>query len=78
MLLTLPIPGFASIVCLAVFGFSGDGIDRTPGGSSLIVQHALFLFRKLFVGDESFHNRSSYKVVTQSYQTDGRKSTEKK
>ena len=31
MIITLPIPGFVSIVCLAVFGLSGDGVQFAPG-----------------------------------------------
>ena len=56
MILTLPIPGFVSVVGLAAFGLPGDRIQLTPGLPSGLVDFALFLFGKLLVGNEFFHN----------------------
>ena len=49
MILTLPIPGFVSVVGLAVCGLSGDGIQLAPGLPSGLVEFVLLLFRKLLV-----------------------------
>ena len=59
MNITLPIPGFASIVGFAVCSLSGDGIQLSPGAPPGAVQPALFLFGQLLVGDKLFHIRSS-------------------
>ena len=55
MIVTLPIPGFVSVVCLAVFGLSGDGIQLAPGLPLGQVHLALFLLGKLLVGNEFLH-----------------------
>ena len=55
MIITLPIPGFVSIVCLAVFRLPGDGIQLTPGLPLGQVHLALFLLGKLLVGDKFLH-----------------------
>ena len=55
MIVTLPIPGFVSVVCLAVFGLSGDGVQLTPGLSPGLIDLALFLLGKLLVGNEFLH-----------------------
>ena len=55
MILTLPIPGFVSVVGLAVLGFSGDRIEVAPGVASGSINLSLFLFGKLFVGNEFLH-----------------------
>ena len=57
--ITLPIPGFVSIVCLAVFGLPGDGVQLAPGLSFSQVQLALPFFRELLVGNKFFHKQSS-------------------
>ena len=58
-LLTLPVPGFVSVVGLAVFRLPGDGVQVTPGLAFGLVEFALFLFGKLLVGDEFSHPYSS-------------------
>ena len=60
MILTIPIPGFASIVGFAVLGFSGDGIDFAPGAAFEVVQLTLSLLGKLIVGNVFFHMCSSF------------------
>ena len=55
MIVTLPIPGFVSVVCLAVFGLSGDGIQLAPGLPFSQVHFALLFFRELFIGNEFLH-----------------------
>ena len=55
MILTLPIPGFISVVGLAVDRLPGDGIQLTPGLPTGLINLALFLFGKLLVGDEFLH-----------------------
>ena len=68
MLLTSPIPGFAPIVGFAVFGLACDGAECAPCGSALFVLPALFLFGKLLVGNEFFHNRTSFMILNKLYQ----------
>ena len=55
MILTFPIPGFVSVVCLAVCGLSGDGVQLAPGLTSGLIDFPLFLLGKLLVGNEFFH-----------------------
>ena len=55
MTITLPIPGFVSVVSFAVLGLPGDGIQLTPGLPSGLVNLTLFLLGKLLVGNEFFH-----------------------
>ena len=55
MNITLPIPGFVSVVGLAVCRFSGDGVQVAPGLPAGFVHLSLFLLGKLFVGNEFFH-----------------------
>ena len=55
MIVTLPIPGFVSVVCLAVDRLPGDGIQLTPGLPLSQVHLALFLLGKLLVGNEFLH-----------------------
>ena len=62
MIITLPIPGFLSVIRPAVFGLPGDGTEFSPGVSVKIVQLSLFLFGKLFVGDVLFHAFASFSV----------------
>ena len=54
VILTLPIPGFVSVVCLAVCGLSGDGVQLAPGLPSGLVNLSLFLLGKLLVRNEFF------------------------
>lgn len=61
-MLTLPTPGFASVVGFAVCRLSGDGTEFAPGAAFGTVQLALFLFGQLFVGNDFFHMRSSFRV----------------
>jgi len=49
VILTLPIPGFVSVVGLAVCGLSGDGVQLAPGLPAGLVEFPLLLFRKLLV-----------------------------
>ena len=55
MVITLPIPGFVAVVCLAILGLPGDGIQLTPGLSPGLIDLALFLVGKLLVGNEFLH-----------------------
>ena len=55
MIVTLPIPGFVSVVGFAVFRLPGDGIQLAPGLPLGQVHLALFLLGKLLVGNEFFH-----------------------
>ena len=55
MIITLPIPGFVSVVSLAVFGFSGDRVQLAPGLPFGQVHLALLFFRGLLVGNEFLH-----------------------
>jgi len=55
----LPILRPLSVIGLAVFGLSGDGVQFAPGLSFSQVHLALFLLGKLLVGNEFFHKRSS-------------------
>jgi len=55
VVVTLPIPGFVSVVGLAVFRLSGDGIQLTPGLPPGLMDLALFLLGKLLVGNEFLH-----------------------
>ena len=55
VILTLPIPGFVSVVSLAVCGLPGDGIQFAPGLPPGLIDLALLFFRQLFVKDEFFH-----------------------
>ena len=47
MILTFPIPGVVSVVSLAVFGLSGDGIQRIPD-LPLVQVHLALLFAERF------------------------------
>ena len=55
MIITLPIPGLVSVVSLAVFWLSGDGIKFAPGLPSGLVDLSLFLLGKLLVGTDPGH-----------------------
>ena len=55
VILTLPIPGFVSVVGLAIFRLPGDGVQLTPGLPPCLIDLALFLLGKLLVGDEFLH-----------------------
>ena len=55
MILTFPISGFVSVVGLAVFWLSGNGIQLAPGLPFGQVHLALFLLGKLLVGNEFLH-----------------------
>ena len=63
MLITHPVPGFASVISSEVFGFSADRVELTPGVSLETVQSALFLFGKLLVGNKFFHLQIILNVV---------------
>ena len=49
VILTLPIPGFVSVVSLAILGLPGDGVQLAPGLPAGLVEFVLLLFRKLLV-----------------------------
>ena len=55
VILTLPIPGFVSVVCLAVLRLPGDGVQLAPGLPLGLVDLSLLFFRQFFVKDEFFH-----------------------
>ena len=55
MILTLPIPGFISVVGLAILRLPGDGIQFAPGLPTGLINLALFFFGKLLVGGEFLH-----------------------
>ena len=59
LIITLPIPGFISVVGLAVFGLSGDGVQFAPGMPTRLIDLTLFLLGKFLVGNEFFHNATS-------------------
>ena len=59
VIITLPIPGFVSVVSLAVLRLPGDGIDFAPGSAFGGIDLSLFLLGELFVGNEFFHNITS-------------------
>ena len=63
MIVTLPIPGFVSVICLAVFGLPSDGVQLVPGLPPGLIDLSLYIFGKLFVGNEFFHNTTSQLVV---------------
>ena len=44
-----------AVVGLAAFRLSGDGVQRTPGLPSGIIDLSLFLFGKLLIRDEIVH-----------------------
>ena len=67
MILTLPIPGFLSVVGSAVFRLSGDGVQLAPGLPSGLIDLALFLLGKLLIGDEFFHTDSSFWFLKSVY-----------
>ena len=56
---TFPIPGFVSVVGLAVDRLPGDGVQFAPGLPLCQVHLALFLLGKLLVGNEFFYTDSS-------------------
>ena len=66
MIVTLPIPGFVSVVGLTVFRLPGDGIQLAPGLPFSQVYLVLFLLGKLLIGNEFFHKRSSLCCVKNS------------
>ena len=66
VIITLPIPGFVSVVGLAVCGLPGDGVQLAPGLPSGLIELALFLLGKLLVGNEFFHKRSSLFCIKNS------------
>ena len=51
MNLTLPIPGFASIVGLAAHGLSGYRVQAAPGVPFGGIQLPFLLFGELFIGN---------------------------
>ena len=59
MIVTLPIPGFVSIVGLAVLGLASDGVQLAPCLPLVQVHFALFFLGKLLIGNEFFHGVTS-------------------
>ena len=55
MTITLPIPGFVSVVSLAILGLPGDGVQLAPGLPTSLINFVLFLLGKLLIGNEFFH-----------------------
>ena len=66
MTITLPIPGFVSVVSLAILGLPGDGVQLAPGLPFGLIDLALFLLGKLLVGNEFFHKCSSLFCIKNS------------
>jgi hypothetical protein len=66
LIITLPIPGFVSVVGFAVLGFAGDGIHITPGIPPGRIRFALFLLGKLLIGNKFFHFSFSFQIFHQS------------
>ena len=66
MIITLPIPGFVSVVCLAVLELPGDGVQLAPGLPPGLINLALFLLGKLLVGNKFFHNLTSLFYIKDS------------
>ena len=55
MTITLPIPGFISVIGFVVFGLSSDRVQLAPGLPPGLIDLALFLFGKLLIGNEFLH-----------------------
>ena len=55
MIVTLPIPGFVSVVSSAVFRLPGDGVQLAPSLPPGLINLALLFFRELLVGNEFLH-----------------------
>ena len=55
MILTLPIPGFVSVIGFAVIRLPGDGVQRAPGLPPGLIDLPLFLLGKLPIGNEFLH-----------------------
>ena len=54
-ILFLPILRIFSVIGLAVFGLSGDGIQFAPSLPFGPIQFPLLFFRKLLIGDKLIH-----------------------
>lgn len=55
MAVTPPIPVFASVISLAVFGLSSNRIQLAPGLPLGLVARPLLFFGKLLIRDKFFH-----------------------
>ena len=55
MILTLPIPGFVSVIGFAVIRLPGDGAQFAPGLPPGLIDLPLFLLGKLLVRNEFLH-----------------------
>ena len=63
MILTLPIPGFVSVVCLAILGLPGDGVQLAPGLPTSLLNFVLLLLGKLLIGNKFFYNATSLQII---------------
>ena len=63
MIITLPIPGFVSVVGLAVLGLPGDGVQLAPGLPTSLINFVLFLLGKLLIGNTFFYNATSLQII---------------
>jgi hypothetical protein len=69
VIITFPIPGFASVVGFAAERLSGDRVELPPGLASGTVQLLLFFFGQLLIRDKFFHiPSSSYDLLNSLYQ----------
>ena len=59
MLITLPISGFVSVICLTILRLPCHGVQVAPSLAFGLVELALFLLGKLHIGDEFLHIDSS-------------------
>ena len=58
--ISTPLPCLFSVICFAVFGLAGNGIDAVPGAALVGIEFFLLLFGKLFKGDVFFHGNISF------------------
>jgi hypothetical protein len=55
VIITLPIPEFASVICFAVLRLAGDGIQLTPSLPFGLVHLVFLLLGELFIRDKLVH-----------------------
>ena len=55
MMVTIPVPGFVSVVGPAVLGLPGDGIQAAPGLPAGLIDLSFFLLGQFLIRDKFFH-----------------------
>ena len=58
--ISTPLPCLFSVICFAVLGLAGNGIDAVPCAALVGVEFFLLLFGELFKGDVFFHSSVSF------------------